>query len=189
MAVVKCAIELGVADAIENHGSPMPLSELAATLRCKPSRLHCIMRIQSYYPWHSLNVRVLESGDILPFEAANGMDLWSYTEANPGHSKLFNDTTACSSRHTISAILEGCPQVFDGVESLVDVGGGNGTALSVLVSNSQGFEASTSISLMFSAVAPTFDIIENVGDDMFMSIPNDTFYPSFQQRITCLIYE
>ncbi|XP_039013233.1 probable O-methyltransferase 3 [Hibiscus syriacus] len=119
------------------------------------------VRIQSYYPWHSLNVRVLESGDILPFEAANGMDLWSYTEANPGHSKLFNDTTACSSRHTISAILEGCPQVFDGVESLVDVGGGNGTALSVLVSNSQGFEASTSISLMFSAVAPTFDIIEN----------------------------
>ncbi|XVF67993.1 hypothetical protein PTKIN_Ptkin10aG0166700 [Pterospermum kingtungense] len=28
MAVAKCAIELGIADAIENHGCPMTLSEL-----------------------------------------------------------------------------------------------------------------------------------------------------------------
>ena len=29
IAVVKCAIELGIADAIESHGSPMTLQELS----------------------------------------------------------------------------------------------------------------------------------------------------------------
>ncbi|KAK5837281.1 hypothetical protein PVK06_013091 [Gossypium arboreum] len=49
IAVVKCAVELGISDIIENYGSPMPLSELATALRCEPSRLHRIMRIMVHY--------------------------------------------------------------------------------------------------------------------------------------------
>ena len=49
MAVVKCAIELGIADAIENHGSPMTLSELSTALVCEPSRLYRIMRFLVHY--------------------------------------------------------------------------------------------------------------------------------------------
>ncbi|KAE8654351.1 heterodimeric geranylgeranyl pyrophosphate synthase small subunit [Hibiscus syriacus] len=218
MAVVKCAIELGIADVIENHGSPMPLSELTTTLRCELSRLHRIMRFLVHYqvfkeepigqdsmgfsltplsrrlikhgeknmvplillessptmlaPWHSLSTRVLESGDISPFEAANGDDIWSYTEANSGHSDLINEAMACSARVTVPAIIEGCPEVFDGVESLVDVGGGNGTALSLLV---KAFPWIRGINFDLShvvAVAPKLNGIENVGGDMFMSIPN-----------------
>ncbi|KAK8508211.1 hypothetical protein V6N13_055659 [Hibiscus sabdariffa] len=44
MAVVKCAIELGIADAIDNHAGPMTLSELTTTLKCESSRLSRIMR-------------------------------------------------------------------------------------------------------------------------------------------------
>ncbi|XVF67989.1 hypothetical protein PTKIN_Ptkin10aG0166300 [Pterospermum kingtungense] len=44
MAVAKCAIELGIADAIESHGCPRTLSELSSTLGCEPSRLYRIMR-------------------------------------------------------------------------------------------------------------------------------------------------
>ncbi|GMJ03530.1 N-acetylserotonin O-methyltransferase [Hibiscus trionum] len=218
MGVVKCAIELGVADAIENHGSPMPLSELAAVLRCEPSRLYRIMRFLVHHqvfteepitqhstgfsltplsrclikhgektmasfillessptmlgPWHSLSARVLESGNMPPFEAANGTDIWSYTEANPGHSKLFNDAMACGARVTVPAVIEVCPEVFDGVKSLVDVGGGNGTALSLLV---KAFPWIRGINFDLphnAAVAPKIDGIENVGGDMFMSVPN-----------------
>ncbi|KHG19153.1 RS-norcoclaurine 6-O-methyltransferase [Gossypium arboreum] len=180
IAVVKCAIELGIADVIENYGSPMPLSELATALRCEPSRLHRIMRFMVHYrifkqepinqhtvgfsstplsrcsikggeksmaafilfmssppwlaSWHCLNSRVLETGNnISPFEAANGKDLWSYTETNPYHNEVFNEAMACVARLTVQAIIKGCPEVFDGVKSLVDVGGGNGTALSLLV--------------------------------------------------------
>ncbi|KAE8695483.1 hypothetical protein F3Y22_tig00110705pilonHSYRG00040 [Hibiscus syriacus] len=48
MAVVKCAIELGIPDAIHNHGSRMTFSELTTTLRCKSGeagfsvhQIHC----------------------------------------------------------------------------------------------------------------------------------------------------
>ncbi|KEH29115.1 acetylserotonin O-methyltransferase [Medicago truncatula] len=43
-AVVKCAIELGIAEAIEKHGKPMSLLELSSTLGCNPSYLNRIMR-------------------------------------------------------------------------------------------------------------------------------------------------
>ncbi|XP_039054778.1 acetylserotonin O-methyltransferase-like [Hibiscus syriacus] len=217
-AAVKCAIELGVADVIENHGSPMPLSQLAAALRYVPSRLQRIMRFLVHYqvfkeepigqhsmgfsltplsrrlikhgektivpfillmsspimlgPWHSLSARVLQRGNISPFEAANGMDFWSYTEANPGHSKLFNDAMACKARLTISAIIKGCPEVFDGVQSLVDAGGGNGTAMSLLVKQFPRIRGINFDLPHVVVVAPKFGGIENVGGDMFMSIPN-----------------
>ncbi|KAJ6985839.1 hypothetical protein NC653_023694 [Populus alba x Populus x berolinensis] len=44
IAVVKCAIELGIAEAIENHEGPMALSELSSTLGCVPFSLDRIMR-------------------------------------------------------------------------------------------------------------------------------------------------
>ena len=44
MIVVRCAIELGIAEAIESHGNPLTLSELSSTLGCAPSPLYRIMR-------------------------------------------------------------------------------------------------------------------------------------------------
>ncbi|KAF3972547.1 hypothetical protein CMV_003959 [Castanea mollissima] len=44
LAVVKCAIDLGIADAIESHGRPITLSDLSSTLGCAPSPLYRIMR-------------------------------------------------------------------------------------------------------------------------------------------------
>ncbi|KAB2036014.1 hypothetical protein ERO13_D04G168800v2 [Gossypium hirsutum] len=219
IAVVKCAIELGIADTIENYGSPMPLSELATALRCEPSRLHRIMRFMVHdrifkqehinhhtvgfsstplsrllikrgeksmaalilfvssptwlAPWHSLSARVLETGNnISPFEVANGKDLWSYAEANPDFRELFNNAMGCDARLTVQATIEGCPEVFDGVESLVDVGGGNGTALSLLVKAFPWIRGINFDLPHVVAVSAKSDSIENVGGDMFMSIPN-----------------
>ncbi|KAK4405379.1 Acetylserotonin O-methyltransferase [Sesamum angolense] len=44
MAVMKCAIELRIADVLESHGGPMTLSQLSAALACSSSVLHRIMR-------------------------------------------------------------------------------------------------------------------------------------------------
>ncbi|KAI3781003.1 hypothetical protein L2E82_11001 [Cichorium intybus] len=44
MAVVKCAIELGIPDILEKHETPMTLAELASELECSLSSLYRIMR-------------------------------------------------------------------------------------------------------------------------------------------------
>lgn len=80
-------------------------------------------------PWHRLSSRLLSKG-APPFE---GEDIWEYASANPGHSKLINEAMACHARRAVSAIIDCYPEVFKGVASLVDVGGGNGTALGVIV--------------------------------------------------------
>ncbi|MBA0863014.1 hypothetical protein Goshw_015628, partial [Gossypium schwendimanii] len=82
-------------------------------------------------PWHSLSSRVLDSGNS-PFETANGKDVWSYAEKNPGHSKFIDEAMACEARVAVPAIIEEYPQVFDGIKSLVDFGGSNGTVLAML---------------------------------------------------------
>ncbi|KAA3460846.1 3'-hydroxy-N-methyl-(S)-coclaurine 4'-O-methyltransferase-like [Gossypium australe] len=216
IAVVKCAIELGIADAIDKHGSPMTLSQLTTTLKCQPSRLYRIMRFLVHYqifkeepitkdsigfaltplsrrlsrhgersmaamillqsspvmlaPWHSLSARVLDSGNS-PFETAHGKDVWSYAEENPGHSKLIDEAMACDARVAVRALIEGCPQVFDGIKSLVDVGGGNGTALSMLVKAFPWIHGIDFDLPRVVAVAPKVDGIKYVGGDMFKCVP------------------
>ncbi|KAG6401441.1 hypothetical protein SASPL_138298 [Salvia splendens] len=44
MAVVKCAIELQIADVLESHGGAMSPLDLSSAVACSPSALHRIMR-------------------------------------------------------------------------------------------------------------------------------------------------
>ncbi|XP_022136086.1 3'-hydroxy-N-methyl-(S)-coclaurine 4'-O-methyltransferase 2-like [Momordica charantia] len=179
MAIIKCAIELKIADTIESHGSPMTLSQLSSALNCSPPLLYRILRFLTHRgifkeettaqnltgyaqtplsrllasngnnsmapllllesspimlaSWHNLSARI-KASDGTPFEATHGKDLWSYTAADPTHNRIFNDAMACAARViTVPAILEGCGEIFEGVGSLVDVGGGNGTSLSMIV--------------------------------------------------------
>ncbi|KAF3434784.1 hypothetical protein FNV43_RR21870 [Rhamnella rubrinervis] len=217
MAVVKCAIELKIADTIESHGKPMTLSELSTTLGCSPSHLHRIMRFLIHRkifretntpqdrppaysqtplsrllmrsgqhsmaafvllessppmlsPWHGLSTRVLDCG-LSAFEAANGVDVWSYAAANPCHSQLINEAMACNARVAVAAIVDKCKDLFDGVGTVVDVGGGNGTALGMLM---KGFPWIRGINFDLPHVvcaAEESEGVENVGGDMFDRVP------------------
>ncbi|XP_015931888.1 trans-resveratrol di-O-methyltransferase-like [Arachis duranensis] len=42
---LKCAVELGIPDAIHNYGQPMPLSQLIASLTVHPSKTSSIQRL------------------------------------------------------------------------------------------------------------------------------------------------
>ncbi|KAE8008841.1 hypothetical protein FH972_005314 [Carpinus fangiana] len=157
MAVVKCAIELEIADVIESHGSPMTLSELSSALACASSPLYRIMRFLMHrgifkeeltahsslaYAQTALSRRLMRYGEhsIAAFimlnsssMVAHGEDAWSFLKANPAQSQLVNEAMASDARVAMPAIIHGCPEVFDGLGSLVDVGGGNGTTLQMLV--------------------------------------------------------
>ncbi|KAK4424024.1 Acetylserotonin O-methyltransferase [Sesamum alatum] len=219
MAVVKCAIELGIADVLESHGGDMTLSQLSAALACSSSVLHRIMRyltnrrifkqilstsqseiryVQTplsrllisngessmaafilmesspamIAPWHKLRASAaLTNGTSSAFEGAHGEDIWKYIAENPGHGKLFNDAMACHARLAMSSIVDCYPEVFKGMRSLVNVGGGDGTALSVLVKACPWIRGINLDLPHVVSMAPKCDGIEHVGGNMFELVP------------------
>ncbi|XP_065870000.1 acetylserotonin O-methyltransferase-like [Euphorbia lathyris] len=217
MAVVKCAIELGISDAIQNHKSPIPLSDLSSILNCNPSYLHRIMRFLVHQkifrekpsingstgyeqtplsrkllgpgenslkplfllesspvmlaPWHFLSSRVLLNGTGA-FEGAHGDDVWKYAEENPGLTTMINEAMASNARLAVRSVIEKCPEIFDGVKSLVDVGGGNGTFVSLLVKAFPWIDGINFDLPHVVSVNPEFEGVTNVGGDMFQNVPN-----------------
>ncbi|KAM7470958.1 hypothetical protein LguiA_009141 [Lonicera macranthoides] len=216
MAVVKCAIDLGIPDALENKKGPTTLADLSSTLGCSPPALYRIMRFLMHRgifkekntveghkgyvqtslsrllarssknsmadlvllesstvmlaPWLSLSSRVLATGTSA-FEAANGQDVWRYAATNPNHCKLINDAMACDARVAVPAIVESCSELFEGVGSLVDVGGGNATTLRLVVKYCPWIRGINYDLPHVVSVAPKYDGVEHVGGDMFDSVP------------------
>lgn len=225
MAVVKCAIELGIPDIFESQeGQSMTLDGLSTALTCSPSSLYRIMRFLSnrgifrqvnqaegcsprnnasniayvhtplsrlltrngeksmaafvllesssvmLSPWLGLGQRVLANSPP-PFDTCHGQDIWRYAQNNPAHSKLINDAMACDARLAVSAMINGCPQVFEGISSLVDVGGGDGTALRTLLKACPWIRGINFDLPHVVSVAPRSDGVEHVGGDMFHSVP------------------
>ncbi|BFG42393.1 hypothetical protein CerSpe_286670 [Prunus speciosa] len=218
IAVVKCAIELGIADAIESHGRPTTLLELSSALRCDPSPLYRIMRVLVHLkifkekpatqlgpkvyaqtplskrllksgqnsmaafillesspvmlaPWHGLSARIQGNIRNPVFEEVHGQDLWSFGAANPDHNKLFNEAMACDARVVVPAVIESCIDVFKGLDTIVDVGGGDGTTLRLLVEACPWIRGINFDLPHVVSVAQEYDLIENVGGDMFDYVP------------------
>uniref|UniRef100_A0A0E0LVJ3 O-methyltransferase domain-containing protein n=1 Tax=Oryza punctata TaxID=4537 RepID=A0A0E0LVJ3_ORYPU len=61
-----------------------------------------------------------------PFAMAHGMDLWGATSHDAEYNMLFNEAMASDSRFVADIVVRECAELFLGVRSLVDVGGGNG---------------------------------------------------------------
>ncbi|XP_047968067.1 acetylserotonin O-methyltransferase-like [Salvia hispanica] len=213
MALVKCAIDLQIADVIDSHGGSMTLPALSAALACSPPVLRRIMRYlvhrrifshtastSSYSqtplsrllmrgaadsmaalvllestptmlaPWQRLSLRARQA-DGSPFQDEHGRDLWGHGGANPEHSKLFHDGMSCIAAASAAAVVEQYPEAFDGISSLVDVGGGDGTALRILV---KAFPWINGINFDLPHVvgaAPPCDGVERVAGDMFEAVP------------------
>ncbi|KAI3459580.1 hypothetical protein Pfo_016243 [Paulownia fortunei] len=95
-----------------------------------------------------------------------------HTWTDPIYGKrVFTDAMACHARLTASAIINNYPEAFEGIGSLVDVGGRQGMALSMLV---KAFPWVRGISFDLPEIvakAPPLDGIEFVGGSMFESIP------------------
>ncbi|XP_074339380.1 acetylserotonin O-methyltransferase-like [Apium graveolens] len=216
MAAVRCAVELGIPDILENHADPMTLSQLSSALACSSTPLFRIMRflmnigifkekrtnqgsmgyvqtpmsrlfvkdgknsLASMFlyvnssvttaPWNFLSARVLDD-NTSPFICAHGMDTWKYASENPDYRKLIDDAMAFDTRITVPAVLDGCPEVFDGLSSVVNVGGGNGTALRIIVERCPWIRGINFDLPQAVPVAPECQGIEHVGGDMFVSVP------------------
>lgn len=211
-AVVKCAIDLQIADVIESHGGSITHADLSTAVSCSPPVLRRIMRYlvhrrffnqtttSSYSltplsrllltssadsmaalvllestppmlaPWQRLSSRARQA-DGSPFEDEHGRDLWGYTNANPAHSKLLDDAMSCIARASVAAVVDQYPEAFEGIASVVDVGGGDGTALRMLVKAFPWIHGINFDLPHVVGIAPPCDGVKHVAGDMFEAVP------------------
>ena len=83
--------------------------------------------------WHFLHEAILDGGQ--PFKKAhNGLDAFAYGQLDPRFDSLFNSAMANHSALIICDLLKCCPTCFDDINVLVDVGGGLGSSLHLIIS-------------------------------------------------------
>ena len=84
-------------------------------------------------PWQFLDEAVLDGGQ--PFaKAHNGLDAFAYGQLDPRFDSLFNSAMANHSALIIHDLLDSCATCFDDINVLVDVGGGLGSSLHLIIS-------------------------------------------------------
>ncbi|KAI3889085.1 hypothetical protein MKW92_051090 [Papaver armeniacum] len=120
-------------------------------------------------PWQYMGECVKEGG--LPFEKAHGVEIWDFALANPQFNNLFNDAMRCTTETIINAVLVKYKDGFNGIESLVDVGGGTGIMITEIVKANPHIRGINFDLPHVVATAPEQPGVEHVGGDMFVHIP------------------
>ncbi|KAM3326574.1 hypothetical protein P3S67_001700 [Capsicum chacoense] len=122
-------------------------------------------------PWHYLS-KWFQNEDSTPFLTAHGKPLYEYAEKEPNFSCLFNEAMATDAQFVASVMTEHCKGVFEGLKSLVDVGGGNGALTKAIA------DAFPQINFTVFDLPHIIEGLEGcrnlryVGGDMFKSIPS-----------------
>jgi trans-resveratrol di-O-methyltransferase len=121
-------------------------------------------------PWQFLG-DWFQGSELTPFEKAHGMGLWDYCNQSPEYNNIFNEGMASDSR-LMSLVVKDYKPIFEGLGSLVDVGGGTGTVAKII---SEAFPHMKCTVFDLPHVVANLKDSQNlkyVGGDMFQSIPS-----------------
>ncbi|XP_010520934.1 PREDICTED: caffeic acid 3-O-methyltransferase-like [Tarenaya hassleriana] len=118
--------------------------------------------------WYNLKDAVLEGG--VPFDRAHGKAIFEYSETDQRFSDVFNRAMLNASSITMKKILE-TYEGFEGLSSLVDVGGGIGAIANMIVSKYPDIKATNFDLPHVVQVAPSYPGVSHVGGDMFVTVP------------------
>ncbi|XP_059439556.1 trans-resveratrol di-O-methyltransferase-like [Corylus avellana] len=123
-------------------------------------------------PWHVLGdwLRGGSTQELTPFEKTHGMSISNYLNQNTEYGCVFNEAMASDSQ-LMSFLVDDYKPIFEGLGSLVDVGGGTGTVARII---SQAFpHVKCTVFDLPHVVAnlPETTNLKYVGGDMFQSIP------------------
>ncbi|KAL0349277.1 UNVERIFIED_CONTAM: 3'-hydroxy-N-methyl-(S)-coclaurine 4'-O-methyltransferase 1 [Sesamum angustifolium] len=117
-----------------------------------------------------LSAKDLKAGKGSGLEAAPSENIIWKWEVDEAYDKLFQEFLACHARESTRAIIDYCPEPFQGIGCLVDVGGHEGTAVGMLVKAFPWIKAINFDRPEVVSEAPHIDGIEHVGGDMFESV-------------------
>ncbi|KAI3851578.1 hypothetical protein MKX03_020749 [Papaver bracteatum] len=119
-------------------------------------------------PWQYMGKCVKEGG--FPFEKAHGVEIWDFSLANPQFNHLFNDAMRCTAEIIINAVLVKYKDGINGIESLIDVGGGTGIMITEIVKANPHIRGINFDLPHVVATAPEQRGVEHVGGDMFVHV-------------------
>jgi len=122
-------------------------------------------------PWFQFSTW-FTNDDPTPFHTQNEMSFWDYASREPKLNHLFNDAMTNDSRLISSVVIEKCKGVLEGLESLVDVGGGTGTMAKAIAKSFPHLKCIVfDLPHVVHGLQGT-DNIKYVGGDMFETIPS-----------------
>ncbi|KAK1420423.1 hypothetical protein QVD17_22003 [Tagetes erecta] len=121
-------------------------------------------------PWQFLG-KWFHGSESTVFETVNEISLWEFANKNPKFNEMFNDAMTSDSR-MMNLAIDDYHEIFAGVKSIVDVGGGTGLYAKILL---EVFPHMTCTVLDLPHVVADLTETKNlkyVGGDMFSSIPS-----------------
>lgn len=106
------------------------------------------------------------------FDKVHGESVWSFFRRQPEQSKVFNAGMASQARAVAAAVVDGCRDLFMGLKSVVDVGGGTGAAMRE-ISKAYPHLACTVLDVphVIEGVKDNTSGVRYVGGDMFSCVP------------------
>ncbi|KOM35771.1 hypothetical protein LR48_Vigan02g192100 [Vigna angularis] len=119
--------------------------------------------------WLNFKEAVVDA-DVDLFKKLHGITKYQYMEKNPKMNELFNKTMADLCATDMIRVLE-IYNGFEGISTLVDVGGGNGQNLKMIVSKYPSIQGINFDLPQVIENAPLLSGVEHVGGDMFASVP------------------
>ncbi|KAL3628702.1 hypothetical protein CASFOL_027748 [Castilleja foliolosa] len=112
---------------------------------------------------------VLKGGKI--FEKVHGKSFYGSMATDPDSGKIFDNGMGAHSTMIMKKVVK-VYNGFDGLSSLVNVGGGNGSILDIIVSNYPSIHAVNFDLPHVVQSAPSYkDTVEHIGGDMFVEVP------------------
>ncbi|XP_073128738.1 caffeic acid 3-O-methyltransferase 2-like [Henckelia pumila] len=105
------------------------------------------------------------------FNKAYNMSAFEYLATDPRFSKVFNTAMSNDSTIVMKKLVEAY-EGFEGLETLVDVGGETGASIHMILSKHPTIKAiNFDLPHVIRNIAPSYPGVENIGGDMFVSVP------------------
>ncbi|KAI5005701.1 hypothetical protein ZWY2020_032944 [Hordeum vulgare] len=106
-----------------------------------------------------------------PFRMAHGTDLWGVMDRDPTMNQVFNAGMGSDIRFAMDFVVSNYGDVFEGVTSLVDVGGGTGSAARAIAKAFPHVKCSVLDLPNVVNSIPSDGVVEYISGDMMSSIP------------------
>lgn len=171
--VMRLLVQIGVFAQSDKGYMLTPVSELLLSNGPNMGPYICFMtNPQTVNPHSKMGDWFKSSGVGTIYQMANqGKPLWESIKEMPDFGNVVNEGMAAHSRSSMIDVITQCPKLFDGLNSLIDVGGGIGAATEVVAKYYPKLRCTVfDLPQVISTVAKS-DLFDAVGGNMFEKIP------------------